>query len=279
MSEVTIIVNTCDAYEDVWQLFFCAFNEYWSECEYEIILNTEKKQTKLLNNKIRIHNFHSLNGEDKWGLRLKQTLIECKSQYVLMLYDDFILEGAIAEDKIKECLESMDRHPEVAVFYFNNISVNKNISDDRFEGYELMPQRGDYKLNSAPSVWRREKLMSYVENNDNPWGWEFFGSYRTYGTSDLFYCVQKGHENIYPYNYEMGGAIYRGKWVGQIVLPLIEKYGLQINLRIRGLADGAQTNNKRSLLWKMKFVLLGFRMIGVGAFIFIYRALRKKLKI
>lgn len=276
MTETTIIINTCDAYEDVWELFFCAFQEYWPDCKYKITLNTERKQKIINNCNVHIQNFNSPNGKDIWGLRLKQTLNACESKYVLMLYDDFILEGRVDQEKIANCIHWLNNNPNIAVFYFTNNPVNVNINDGRFEHFELIPRRGDYRLNSAPGVWRREKLIKYIDEKDNPWAWEFFGSYRTYGDADLFYCVQKEHENIYPYNHSMGGAIYRGKWVGKVVLPLISKYKLQIDVSKRGLADGPQKDNKRSLLWKLRFFLLGFELIGFGVFLYIYRILRKK---
>lgn len=277
MTDTIIVVNTCDAYEDVWALFFCAFQEYWPDCKYKIILNTEAKQKAPDGVDVHIHNFNSSNGKDMWGLRFKQTLEACDSEYVLMLYDDFILEGPVDREKIINCTKWLRDNPDIAVFYFNNIPVNLNIDDGRFENFELMPKRGDYKLNSAPSIWRREKLLQFIEDKDNPWAWEFFGSYRTYVAPDLFYCVKKGCENIYPYNYTMGGAIYRGKWVGEVVLPLIKKYNLKIDINSRGLADGEQENNKRTLLWKIKFLLTGFEMIRFHVAIYVYRALKKKI--
>lgn len=276
MTDNIIVVNTCDAYQDVWELFFCALQEHWPECKYKIVLNTEIKQKVFDTVDVRIHNFNSPNGKDIWGLRLKQTLNACESEYVLMLYDDFILEGPVAQEKIINCTKWLNDNPDIAVFYFNNIPVNANIDDGRFENFELMPKKGDYKLNSAPAIWRREKLLIFIEDNDNPWAWEFFGSYRTYSSTDLFYCAKKEHEDIYPYNYAMGGAIYRGKWVGKIVLPLIKKYNLKIDINKRGLADGEQQNNKRSLLWKIQFLLLGFKMIRFGVFVYIYRIIKNK---
>jgi hypothetical protein len=278
MIENTIIVNTCDAYEDVWELFFRAFEEYWPGCRYKIVLNTERKQRNIAgNSSVHIHNFYSSIGYDMWGLRLKQTLNACDSEYVLMLYDDFILEDFVNQTKITNCINWLNDNLDVVVFYFTNIAVNRNVDDVRFEGFELIPKRGDYKLNSAPAIWRRKVLLKYIEDYDNPWAWEFFGSYRTYGSADLFYCAKKEHENIYPYNYAMGGAIYRGKWVGQIVLPLIEKYNLHINVSERGLVDEVQKNSNRSLRWKVDFLLLGFRMINFGVFLYIYRILKKRL--
>ena len=67
MNEVTIIVNTCDDYEDVWELFFCAFQEYWPGCKYQIVLNTESKNLCLDRIDLRTHNFDSIDGRDIWG--------------------------------------------------------------------------------------------------------------------------------------------------------------------------------------------------------------------
>ena len=75
----------------------------------------------------------------------------------------------------------------------------------------------------------------------------------------------------------MGGAIYRGKWVGKIVVPLIAKYNLNIDLLQRGLADGNQKDNKRSFKWKIDFFLLGYKMIGYGVFLYIFRIIKMKL--
>jgi len=277
MTETIIVINTCDEYEDVWELFFCAFREYWPECIYKLVLNTESKRKITNNTDVCIHNCESPDGKDKWGLRLKQTLNACDSKYVLMLYDDFILEGPVDKEKIANCIKFLNGNLNIAVFYFYNIPVNKNINDNRFENYELIPKKGDYKLNSAPAIWRREKLLEFIGDNDTPWAWEFFGSYRTYNCSDLFYCAKKEHEDIYPYNYSMGGAIYRGKWVGKIVLPLIKKYNLQIDINKRGMTDDLQQKNKRTLRWKVEFFLLGFKMINLGILLYLYRIAKIKL--
>lgn len=278
MIETIIVVNTCDAYEDVWDLFFCAFKDHWPNCKHKIVVNTESKQFSSDGLEVTCHNFHSPTGKDMWGLRLKQTLAACDSRYVVMLYDDFILEGPVHQEKIANCIQWLNDNPEIAVFYFNNIPVNENVDDNRFDGFELLPRRGDYKLNSAPAVWRRESLLEFIEANDNPWAWEFFGSYRTYRSTLLFYCAKKDQEDVYPYNYSMGGAIYRGKWVGKVVLPLIEKYNLQLDPNLRGISDGLQ-NSKRSLMWILQFFWLGFKMIGFGIFLYAYRIVREKCAI
>ncbi|CAM8462078.1 hypothetical protein MCETRE41_01157 [Candidatus Methylopumilus universalis] len=275
-----IIVNTCDAYSDIWALFFKAFDEYWPRCEYRIILNTEKINELpqgIANKNITIHNFKKENKPDQWGLRLKETIQSTDSRFITLLFDDFILEKSVRQNQIKKCINWLNDNPEIAAFYLKHIPVNKNIEFPKFKGFELIPKRGDYKLNSAPSVWRREKLMKYLNDDDNPWAWEYFGTFRTYKNKDLFFCLDKKNQPIYHYNDSMGGAIYRGKWVGKVILPLLKKYKISLDTKKRGIVEGPE-KSKRTLLWRIKFFYLGFKMIKFGVFIFLYRILKNKLK-
>ena len=43
-NSVSILINSCDAYEDIWEPFFRCFSENWPDCPYPIYLNTETKE-------------------------------------------------------------------------------------------------------------------------------------------------------------------------------------------------------------------------------------------
>ena len=102
MNKCTIVINTCDAYSDVRELFFKAFEQYWSGCEYEVVLNTESLKCNSSN--VITHNFNETSTLNNWGKRFKQTLEDIDSEFVIMLYDDFILEGNVNQNKIKQCM-------------------------------------------------------------------------------------------------------------------------------------------------------------------------------
>ncbi len=276
MSQCVIVVNTCDAYSDVWGLFFKALEEYWSDCEYKVILNTEKLACQFPN--VITHNFNEGSGLDNWGRRFRKTLLDIDAEFVIMLYDDFVLEGDVNSYKIKQCLEWMkcENNKDICAFYFVH-SQNKNIDDGKFTGFEQLPLRADYKLNSAPAIWRKDKLLSFIDDKDSPWAWECFGSYRAYNKNSVFYSVKQSCEDIYPYNYSMGGAVYRGKWVSGVVVPLVEKYNLKMDLSKRGLIDEIGKASRRTLKWKISFFYSGYKMIGFGVFLFVYRYFREKI--
>lgn len=275
--DCAIIVNSCDSYQDVWELFFCALKENWKDCNLDIFLNTETKLFKFDDLRLNEANAYAQSGLKKpWGGRLLETLRGINKKFVISLFDDFVLEGEVDVEKIKQCISWMKEHDDIAVFYFSNIP-GKNSDDTRFPEFELMGARSDYRLNSAPAIWRREKLIAFTGEIDNPWAWEFFGSARTYNGLDRFYCAKLGHEDVFIYNYNLGGAIRRGKWVSSVVTPLIKKYKLQIDLSKRGVASESLDQGKYSLKWKIDFFVLGFRMVGLSVFIFIFRVLKKKL--
>ena len=52
-SRVTLLVNSCDAYADLWQPFFTLLKRYFVPLPDEILLNTETKEFHLDGVKLR----------------------------------------------------------------------------------------------------------------------------------------------------------------------------------------------------------------------------------
>ncbi|CRM57522.1 MULTISPECIES: hypothetical protein [Pseudomonas] len=274
--DCTVIINSCDNYEDVWLPFFSAFKEMWPDCDCRIVLNTEHKSFSFEGLHIDTLNLSAADGKKPWGWRLRKALSMVDTPFVIALFDDFILEAPVNKEKLARCIQDMKNNAEISVFYFNNIP-GVNSPAPKHDAFELIGSRNDYRLNSAPALWRTQRLLNFTGELDSPWAWEFFGSARTYSGNDQFYCAQIDKEDTFIYNYKMGGAIRRGKWVSSVILPAVKKYNLAIDLEQRGIASESLSDGKYSLKWKIDFFLLGFKMIRFGAFIFLYRVLIKKL--
>ena len=278
--QLTILGNSCDAYYDVWSLFFSALDEYWPDRKLKVVLNIEEKHPNLGQN-IIISNFESKSQSAYWGERLIESLKKIETEYVLVVYDDFILERFIDDLELREILLKMDSNLDISVVYLTKLGLkikeNSCLMCEREKGnkYALLDDTIDYRLNSAPAIWRKKDLLSYTDVFDNPWAWEVFGTYRTIGNNKKFYCPREKEEDIFKYNSKKGGAIYRGKWVRDVVVDKDEKYNLNIDFTKRGFSID-NGHEKRSLKWKMDFILLGYKMIGVKIFQFIYRTLRNR---
>lgn len=272
--KVTMVVNSCDAYQDILPLFFCALDEYWPNRAFGVVINSESEVEKVKNSKLCLNYVGKRNGNE-WGLRLLRTLASIETEYVIMVFDDYVLESIVDISQVNSIISFMDDHSYAAVYYLNAVCVKSHV-DDENSSYRLLKDRVDYRLNSAPAVWRRKDLMNYIGIGDNPWAWEVFGSYRTFGDGKDFYSPSSIENNIYNYQYKKGGAIYRGKWVSDVVLPKNKKYNLNIDFNQRGFSDN-NSFEKRKLSWKVNFMWLGFRMVGFKVFYFIIRSLKAKI--
>ena len=268
MKDFAVLVNSCDAYADLWPVFFRLLKLNWPETErLNVYLNTET--TKQVDAGITVKTVNTeIKGKDQWGKRLLNSLSLIKEDYVVVLMDDFYLREPVVEEKIKKCIEAFEKNPDIAVFYLKNTFKNDFEASD-YEGFGKIPKKTNFRLNSAPALWRKQKLIEYTAETDNPWAWEYFGSCRTDKTNDLFLCALKD-KPVYDYAH----AIYRGKWLEKDVAPLIEKYNLNIDTSVRGVVKENEPAVKRSLGWKIKFLCTGIKMVGFDAVKEVYRDIK-----
>lgn len=269
-NKLTIIVNTCDSYADLWPLFFSALNEYWKDRSIKIVVNTEeKKDLGFHADNTIIHTSQST----FWGERLLDTLHDINTEYILMLYDDFIIDQVFDESILYNIIGWMDSNLNISVFYLQNLNINNQSANICFGKFKRIDPYSDYRLNSAPGVWRKQDLLRFTGKEDNPWAWEVFGTYRTQRTLKEFY---QPDDKIYSFDGSKGGAIYRGKWVKHVVIDKVKKYNLDIDFNVRGFSSENQFE-KRSFKWKMNFIYIGYKMVGFDVFKFILKSLKNKL--
>lgn len=284
---ISIIVNTCDNYEELWEPFFCALKKNWAGFNYQIILNTEKKTYSYKDFDINCYGSSS----NKWGERFLEHLKKIKTKYVLILFDDYLINKEVCNIRINNCIKILEENDNVAVCYLVDTTQQESVKyytnkiskindENELNGdFQLIPNRSNYRLNSAPGIWRVKDLIKFTSPNDTPWVWEFFGSARTYKSNKKFYCVANGKSNIVNYVNDngMGGAIHRGEWLLSAVEFIEMNLGLQIkNKTLRSIKMTA-ANIPHTLSWKMKFLVDGFRAVGIFAFIYLYRAIKKRI--
>lgn len=271
MKDYAILINSCDAYADLWPYFFHLLKLNWPEVEkHSIYLNTETIShfstvlpIKLINTEI--------SGKDLWGKRLINSLNQISEDYVVVLMDDFYLRDIVPIGRIEKCIDAFENYSDIAVFYLIN-TFKFNFADSAVADFGEVPQKTNFRLNSAPALWRKSKLIQYTKENDNPWAWEYFGSCRTNHTRDRFFCVANKDNPVYDYAH----AIYRGKWLEKDIAPLIEKYHLDIDTSLRGIVKESDAAPKRSLSWKLQFLFTGIKMVGFDAITEVYRDVAAK---
>ncbi len=238
MDRISILVNTCDSYSDVWPLFFRILEKTWPDCKkYKIYLNTEHKNYEDTFFDIEVLSVISSKQNIGWGKRLIDCVNRIDSEIILFLLEDFFFEEPVDDERITKIIDWMDKNKNIAALSLTSIY---DVGEDDYSGkygFVLRKKKVHYTLNASPTLYRKETLLKYTDINDNPWEWEFFGSIRTWHSPKEFYAKATNTHDIFKYDIKRGGAIHRGKWVGCTVSRLLKQYGFEADLETRGVID------------------------------------------
>lgn len=226
----TLLVNTCDSYSDCWDGFFQLLRIQWPEFDMPVVLNTESKSYTFEGMNIRTVGGGKKN--EAWGSRLIRALKSIDTKYVLFALDDFYLDAPVRVEKLEKCYHYMENNFKIAYFSFMTVNDTNDVISDEYPGFERRSQKGEYRLNCQFALWNREYLISYIRPHESPWEWELYGSKRSSRYHEEMYTICMDEMPIFPY--ENGGMIARGRWHLNRVVPLKEKYHLNIDLSKRG---------------------------------------------
>ena len=232
-NKCTILVNSCDSYEDLWNPFFTLFKKFYPNCPYEIILNTETKHYEHDGLKIKTFGMHQ--GEKRWGKRFLDHFYKVGTKYVLIMLDDFFIRDYVKQDVIDRCIELMDEDPMISCFQFNTVEDKNNVTYDKYPIFDLRPKEGLYKLAFQPGVWRVSDLKRYIFPEESPWDIEEYANIRTYVLDNKFLTLKADAEPVFDYGFKLDGmGVYRGKWVEHDVRPVFEANGIDVDFSKRG---------------------------------------------
>lgn len=235
---VTLLVNSCDAYEDLWIPFFTLLKKYWNTESIQIILNTETKDFSFEG--LEITCVHPPT-ETQYGARMLHALSQVKTKYVLPLLDDFFLRQPVNCERISEIIHWMEEDPDIVYFNCDRNGVYANWEVNKYPGFRRYPPGNGYILSMQAAIWRTEQLMKYWRPNVSPWEWELLCNISTKKyPRDKFYTTLPEEDMFLDYGYDPAGmGVFRGKWVQHDVVPLFEKEGIHVDYSRRGFYDPA----------------------------------------
>ena len=237
MKDCTMVVSSCDKYDDTWEALFKSIKKYWANFDMPIVLNTESKKFNMEGLDIKCYSLFK-NKNVPWGKRLKEHLKRIDTEFIFFMLDDFFLVEPVDTKVIEDCLKWMKEDENIAVFSFHRVDDKNNIPSDKYPNFDKRPQDGMYRLNCQAAIWRKDKLIKYIKDSYNPWDFEIYGSIRSRKFKDEFYAIREGLKE--PLNYCMyshGTGICRGKWVKSVVEPLFKELDIKMDFSKRGFTD------------------------------------------
>jgi hypothetical protein len=223
----SILVTSCDDYEDVWWPFFALKERYWELCPYETYISTETKRCPYA---ITLRGDYPLS---QWTRRIREAVERIPSPYILLMDGDFFLRSEVDRFRIAEVLHVfMQDRPWIACFSFEKEYAPTYASS--FAGFRIKPNRSPFLNSLQATIWNKEILLSRLQEDQTPWEWE-----DTVVDTDKMHFVNGG-DWIMNYGYDKMGTwmgLRRGKWVKDDVVPLFTKEGLDIDFTQRGFYD------------------------------------------
>ena len=264
----TLVVSSCDHYEDLWGPFFKLLKIHWPTMQFPIVLNTESKVYRDECFDVRCMQLFSREEGVSWGTRLKETLKRIESEYILFMLDDFFIDGTVNEDKVSECISWMEHDKSISVFSFME-TFDGSYDDGRYPGFERRKQIAGYRFNCQAAIWRRKHLVQYLRNGESPWEWETYGNWRSYRyLSRKFYSKKADAPQVIPYLFKAGVGkrtfgglvIFRGQFYKPLLDYFNEKYSLNLSPDVRGFIDDKDIDPQNTPIcrprWKEKLIFL-----------------------
>ncbi len=238
-NKVTILVNSCDKYEDAWEPFFRLLKIHWPECEnYRIILNTETK----------VYNCDFLDVETfcggksiTWSKRLKSVLRRINSELVLFLMEDFFLKSRVDDQEFLNVVNFMLSNEDVGYisvkYKENKIYKNGCLAEGRFVPRDELPV--NLRVPLIASMWNRKWLIKLIRNHETPWEFEQYAGIRSlrYKNQVLEINNNEGY-CCCVYNYDIdwqyGVGITHGQWLPK-TKELFDEYSIKVNFDNLGI--------------------------------------------
>ena len=157
-NNVTILINSCIAFSDMWNNVSFLFDKYWPNHPKAYIL-TDKDDPSFKMDKIVI--------DKEMSTRLLESLDKIDTKYVFLTFDDYYLKKPVNEKTILSLIKEMDNKDidYCRIFYKLKTKGKK----DKNLKYKYLPLKDTYEVNFYPSIWKKEALKKVLKKDEVIW--------------------------------------------------------------------------------------------------------------
>jgi hypothetical protein len=233
-ASMTVLIQSCDRYSDLWKPFYHFFHRHWPDNPFPVYHLSETK--KLSNKKI----IDISGGIDKtWSELLIGALKEIKTDYVLLLLEDYFLIRKVNNNRLFELLEIAKKE---SPFFIRIFPVPGPDTDHpHYPEIGIIDKKSAYAISTQATIWNREMLLNFLRPRESAWDLEVKGSARAAELKAPFLSLKNKHgkgkaeDADYPFTY-FCTAVYKGKWMRGAV-DLCKKEGVEIDLQYRSVEN------------------------------------------
>ena len=252
MSDLSLLVVSCDAYDDLWPAFFKLFDQCWPECQYPVYLQTNHKEFEHKDLKtIKV-------GQDiDWSSNLKLALSQIPTKYVLVLLEDFFLCQPVDRERIRNIFDLVSS--ENAGYCRLVPKPSPDVLINRELNFGKISKGQNYRMSFQASIWSRTVLMDLLIPGENPWKAEMEGSKRSNELACEFFSVGSAPHSEWPMHYM--NAVIKRKWTPEAV-QFCRENNILLDLKKRQVCDWYdQLRRKRFFRTFVSKLISGLRFL------------------
>lgn len=272
-NDLAVVVCSCDKYKSVWDPYFTLFEKYFTSPPKDIYLLTEIAEVPFEISSTwceKSGGVHVINSTEKcWSKRIKDGLRQIKNQYILFCLEDYFLQDFVKTDTIEKALCWMNENENISavrIFPFWESFTNEwpKYKDNFF----VIDRNYKERVNAQAAIWRRERLIEILNNNETAWQFEVLASNRSRKDPYLYlgYHAPAELKGIFPYQIAQvnGCGITSGKWLWNNPV-LFEKNNIECDFSELGIMSEKKwiRNYKSKLLRVYRRVVKFFRIVAI----------------
>ena len=233
--DVTILVNSCDKYEDLWYPFFEMLRIQWPSLDYPIILNTEGKKyihSHKVGREIRcLQLFKNISVD--WSTRMLKTIEYVDTEFVLMMLDDNYSITPVNQDGFEKTLQIMMKHPNILCINFTPMfGHNDGKSSLIYNDLLVIKRTNGLQYSADCALWRTKGLRRVLLAGESIGQFEI-NTKRRRKLFERVYMYKEGHSPIdIRQRINFGYGVSGGKWMYNNE-ALFKRYGINADLTKR----------------------------------------------
>jgi len=257
MNNFSILVNTCDKFEDCWNPFFKLFSIYWPQYKGKIYLNTEYKNffyEKLTIIPVKGCEFKKDANIITWSECLKRALERIDEDLILYVQEDYFFKNNVKNDIVNKYVGLMNDNKDIHCIHLTDQAVKGFEASKEHKGLNIVDLNQRYRVSCQAALWRKDVLMEHIRTYENAWQFEEFASKRSAILKHNFYVVDDtkvvlNKYEIIPYIFT---GIVRGQWLEEVV-QLFKTHNIKVDYTIRGfLSEAPKRTLKNKIIDKCK---------------------------
>ncbi len=217
----SIIVSSCDAYQDCWEAFFTTFFRYWPGCPFPVYLISN--YLTYPDNRVQTI---SLGRDQGWADNIREALKQINTPYFIYFSEDVFLKKQVDNLRILSLLSLVENEK---VAYLRLYPVpGPDLPYKNLKEVGEIKRGAPYRTSLMTAIWDKEIFNNLLVKGENAWQMELDGSIRSNKIKEPFLSVPSNNKAVDQY----ATAIKKGTWFYDAVI-WCEREGIKIDRQRR----------------------------------------------